>query len=454
MAVYDDLVSRASQEFGNPLPQIIWLSAKTGRGKTYAVQRFYDRLAERFGGYWLPGMTPPWPPADVASVHAQRKVVTPSAALRQSQQRPSFLWIGVPCGQPAPAGLAATVVAQVIEQVSAVIEAEPEKLKRVARAELAMKLGKDIVNKLLPYEELGTLLAIGTHFGAYRREQKPERYRERLLELLLGAVQELQRVTAVPSIVVTIDDAHLIDDDTLYLLSSLVTGARVEDSSWDDIDLGGMDDTRAFSGDDMERSRPFLNIDTMPIAPVMFVATTWPHRMNAKAFRGTPFHRWWLEAECWKMATEVPLTEGLDVPDGEKLLVAADLPEEQRTKLLGHLSENRTRIVPLVLADNMARLEQQRDGLTKRVSVDDTFIDALPSDPSYHIIERISELNDQGAAGQTASGLLSRLAQWGPRPPQQLAPAIFEARDDPWAVDTAREALGNLTERGFLVPAR
>ena len=43
------------------MPRVAVIYGETGRGKTYRVQQFYDLLASLRPGYFVPGLTPPWP---------------------------------------------------------------------------------------------------------------------------------------------------------------------------------------------------------------------------------------------------------------------------------------------------------------------------------------------------------------------------------------------------------
>lgn len=451
LSLHDSLALRTAENQGvPPLPEVVWVSAETGRGKTYAVQRFFDLLSRRSSGYWGPGLAPTWPPPDVNALHRQRKIVTPPRELGHHGQRPTFFWIGISCGELVHArgsDLASVVVGQVLAQAAALIQAEADGQRRLAGERVLDGLGKDVVEMLLPRWP-SSFLTIGRRLVQYIRERSPDTYLEGTSTQLVAVIRRLQRVTAVPGFVVVLDDAHLIDVDTLSLLSSLVTGTSVgengEPAGIETLDEGVEADPDVVGG------RRWLTFTRTPLAPVMFVATAWPHRLRA-AFADTPFHQWWSEAYSNQMTTEIELVAGIDPREAESLARPAGLPDPQVERLLRRLRGEKDEIVPLVLAEDMALLEQQRDRLTDNILVDDAFIDALPADPYHHIRDRLAALDRHEPGGSNARGLLDRLALWGPRPPLYLALAVFQVNGAPWPEVAARDSISLLEEHGLLV---
>jgi hypothetical protein len=92
-------------ESHDPIPTVLILEGRYGKGKTYAVQRLFDALAsDDPGGYWSPGLISSTAPRSEDELMASRKRIS-DPALCNPASTPSWFWIGVPCGAASSANI-------------------------------------------------------------------------------------------------------------------------------------------------------------------------------------------------------------------------------------------------------------------------------------------------------------------------------------------------------------
>jgi tetratricopeptide (TPR) repeat protein len=403
------------------------------------VQRLFDRLAARGEGLWSAGLAPSWPPRDATKLHYSRKQVTPTPG--SWGLLPQFLWVGVR-GDALATDASASVAAQVISQVHAAAAALPAERRREARSALGRllpELGLDIFEELsglsLPHAVVKRLMAVRQQFKDLLERNFRDRYLMELGRALVLALKEMRRLGWLPVCVVTLDDAHALDESLLRLLSILLGS---------DADLLGEDPDARSTANSVDKlvgepAPSFLVSGREPAVPLLFVATAWPHRV-APGDR-SPFTRWVAEARRFGYLTEVPLRD-LPPASAQALIEPLSLPGDLQDRLLTHLTSRHRSVVPLVLAESAARLEEKRDGFTGRIDVDAGFMASLPTDPEFHLRDRLRLLTP------AEQGLLTRLAIWSDRPPEVLPRLILESRGG--SDDEAPAMLATLASQLFL----
>lgn len=132
------------------LPQLVILSGETGRGKTFAVQRFFDQLTTRYPGFWEPELTPRWPPRSRREVNRDRKRVQPRLPPAEPGTEPPFYWLAVgaaPAEGAVRTDMAASFHQQVHEQFMPTL-AKAHRRKGIGAE--AVKLALDALGVLLP----------------------------------------------------------------------------------------------------------------------------------------------------------------------------------------------------------------------------------------------------------------------------------------------------------------
>lgn len=445
LAGHDALAAAIERDELLPRPEVLLLAAETGRGKTYAAQRFFDRLAERRDGLWTPHLAPRWPPADPTKLHRDRKRVVP--ATQRWGQAPQFLWVGINGDAPGTTGCA-SMVAQLASQVHAAAAALPGEQKRETEravlrllADVGLDVLEDLTHLSLPHTIAKRLVATRRKVGSIYDVPAGERHLLDLGNALVLAVGELRRLGVMPVCVVVLDDAHAVDESVLRLLSVLLRN---------DTELLGENlDATAVAAPSLdspfERRPRLVATDQEPALPTLIIATAWPHSL-AEA-DDSAFARWLGEARQCDCLTEVPISD-MRADSAEGLLQRLALPAEAHAKVMEQMVGGTEWVVPLVLAESAARLEEKRDGLTGRIDVDAAYIASLPTDPEFHLRDRLRSL------GELERGLLTRLAIWGDRPPALLPQVILTARGAADPTAKAGAAVSTLSAHLLVSSAR
>lgn len=382
------------------LPRVVVLTGETGRGKTFAIQRFFDDLCANRPGYWQPGLTPDWPPQSRRQVNRSRKQVQPLVA--DPTQAPPFFWAGV--GAPAREGAAVVdmsqiLVAQLSTQFSSAVDAIAF---RTALAGEAAKLALDILGAFVPPLGAGrTALEHTVAIGRLRRtsELNLEKQRRSVAKAFTTVGRERKR-----PLIVAIDDAQNATFELLYTVSGLIA------SSFD------------VPGGDQERDFLPSILDTALPAPLLIVCTAWDHRLNG-AF-DDPFQVWLREITelgidvTFQPCEELSWDESADLLDNW-----SSAWHDSRASLLQHLSDPADpskAINPLVLATAIGQLEESRDLFTGEVVLTPSAIEALSNIPDQHIIDRIELLREEPPNGDRWVALLTLAARYGSAVPIRL----------------------------------
>jgi hypothetical protein len=414
------------------LPHLVLLHGETGRGKSYAVQALYDELSRRQPGYWLPGLKPEWPPRSVATLREQRKRITPPDELRQAGATASFLWIGVSCSgywdaprldptadllrqlrraldETAAKALATTRrrqdwamdrIVEGIGQIEPIVGALKFALETLAQAPKALR--GDASSPTLA-EQSGLFAALASY--------------ARLADAL-----ELER----PALVVVVDDASGAPADLFGALAACV--ADPSDAVDDD-------------GPAERRLLPRV-LDQIPPLPVTFVLTAWDHTLSPTDER--PLTQWLREYEDLGLERETMGCRDIFATEANGLLDRWTLgpSAETREQIVEHVVANNShRLVnPLVLAEHVAWVEEQRDPFSGDINVTGEQISALSTSPDHHVAERIEHLR-RSEGGPSIRSLLATLCSLDLVLPWALAEELLAVTRASLSVDELRERL-------------
>lgn len=396
-------------------PKVIVLYGETGRGKTYAVQRFYDYLAASRPGSWLPGLTPVWPPTSTRQVRRDRKRIEPLPDQWDPDGAPSFYWVGVGAS-PAEGAVQvdmSTVLAQQVRNQLAGSLAHAERRKHIAGE--VLKITMDAIAALVPV--FGTAKTIAEHarqlVSLAKQEGDPRVGERRALYRAFSAASRLHD-QPVP-LVVAIDDAQSAGFETLYLASGLIaedTGAAP--------DAGG------------GRYLPPI-LDTVVPAPLLFVCTAWEHRLISGF--DDPFQAWLRELDGLGVDIEWIPCSDISIETAQQLLHEWDRESVAATteQILEHIVQptaDGAVVNPLVLAECVGQLEEERNSFTGQLVIDARSIRRLPVSPDQHIRDRLARLRDEPGGGQDAFALISIAAGYAAEFPDQLLTSLVGPLND------------------------
>jgi hypothetical protein len=406
------------------LPQLAMLLGETGRGKSYAIQTFYDRLSTQEPGYWQSGLTPSWPAESLASLRRERKLVTPPARLRRPGETMPFLWLAVGCSGYADAPRldpAADLLRQLRDLLA---EAAGEDLAAARRRRWIAGRLADGLGQLEP--TLGALKfaletlaempqALGGRAMDNRLVERTQVYEA--LGAFAGVLRAL-RLAPIP-LVVVIDDAAGASEDLLEVISSFVgepTGPNGR-----------------------QRFLPKA-LDQFPPLPIVFLISAWNHSLISEA--QTPIARWLAEYEALDLritnldCREIHRDEATRLLD--RWLLGPN--EDTRSAIVDHASSCNANglINPLVLAEHVAAIEEKRDPYSAALDVTPDFIASLSTSPEHHVQERLDALREQ-PGGPEALGLLTILAHVSITLPWGIVVALHEIQGGRTTLTDIRE---------------
>jgi hypothetical protein len=256
------------------------LYGETGRGKTFAVQRFYDKLIALRPGYWSPGLAPPWPPISVRAVRHGRKQVEAILDGAPTLESPPFFWIGAgasPTEGAFDVDMGVVIGEQIARAFSSTV-ARADRRRGVAREAVALAL--DAIGVLVP--PVGLAKTAVTHTNIVRQLATPDGdwLSERRAAIYAAYSTSARAEGKQTPMIVVLDDAPNAGFETLFLLPGLIApDAEFEPDA----------DTA-----EPERFLPSALTVTSP-GPLLIVCTAWEHRMRG-AFTD-PFQRWLQEVD-------------------------------------------------------------------------------------------------------------------------------------------------------------
>ena len=398
--------------------QIVVLRGDVGRGKTYAVQRFYDLLCERRpSSTWAPGLTPVGVPSTSSELDAQRK------GIRARRQEPvtgdtPWLWLSATC-TPSRSDFD-SAASQLAEQLDDLVQEDG--LGRAAGRAL-VETATDVVLEATQLGLIKTLYETGMR--AYRlnetrkslqpadreetaRGERAAVIEAALLRLRVGSARRPRPLIAV------LDDADLATPHSLALLSTLLmpgTGS----------DLRG----RYFPG----------GTDTRQ-GPVLVVVARWRHTDGAPAYAQDPLNVWLQEAA----ESGVPVT-AVDLPNGMPRSAAVaqvrdSFPGLRETDAELLTGQQGRAVNPLVVKMRISMVLGHMPDARALTSLDDIDLSRLPASPLDPIRDRFEALPPE------EKRLIGRLASLGQSAPLELLTG--EPRSD------AREVLRQALETGLV----
>ena len=414
------------------LPQLVMLTGETGRGKSYALQAFYDELSKQQAGYWQPGLTPAWPPDSLATLRRERKRITPPQSLRQDGEFASFLWLGVGCSGYADAPRldpAADLLRQLHRLLFDLVDTELSAVRK--RKWIAERLFEGL-GQLEP--TLGALkFALKTLAEApkvLRDDDGSVELTERkntfnALRAYAGVLAKLE-IAPTPLIVV-IDDATGATEDLLGAISSLIADPSQEGTQ----------------GEGTNRYLPEV-FDQFPPLPTVFVMSAWDHALFSLS-EATPLAHWLDEYERLQLRSETIECREFDRSAARGLLQRWPLgpKEATREKIVTHIYTNNANglVNPLVLAEHVAAVEERRDPFSGRIEASNAYIDTLSTSPDHHIEERLEELRSR-MDGEEAVVLLTMLCSISISAPWGIVDALRVACRASISLQRVQELLG------------
>jgi hypothetical protein len=430
----DVLVRSVDEVHENGLPHLALLLGETGRGKSYAIQSLYDRLCLGYPGYWKPGLTPKWPADSLAALRRQRKTVNPPDELRRAGETPGFLWLGVGCSGYADAPRL-DPTADLLRQLQRLIsESVAEHLATAKKQKWVAERVAETIGQLAPVigalksilETLGGLPGlIADDIDSYRLTE-----RKRAFEALRCYAKILEGLeVSPPPLVVVIDDATGATADLLEAASSLVFEPTEEHRA----------------GDAGNRYLPEV-LDQVPPVPVLFVFSAWDHAL----FSGvdpTPISQWLAEYETLGLHAEMVNCREIDPSEAERMLERWPFgpTEEIRQSIVWHVASNNAneRVNPLVLAEHVAAVEEQRSVPSEEIDVAEDYIKGLSTSPEHHIQERLEQLQNADG-GREALALLGMLCAISIRLPWGMVETLREACGLRTQIDRIRQLFADL----------
>jgi len=435
-AVGEDVLDRlkdalAAAESSPSIPHVVVLYGESGRGKTYWVQRFFDDLAIAKPGYWTPDLTPEWPPQLVTKVNRERKQIIPTVVSPTAE--PGFYWVGAGASPPEGAiqvEMASSISEQLAGQFGAIsnLAARQKSLKSEV-LDIALDFA---IEALAP--PVGLAKTIWQHAGkvaglAASRSglsEAPTRARRRAAH---EAFRLASRVKPAP-LIVALDDAPAATEESLYLLSGLIS-ADSGGSTFEEL----MDDSPR-----RERFLPTVWEGGLP-GPLLFLCTAWEHRLRGDY--DDAFLTWLDELANLGAVIEWIECKQFSVEVASKLLEYAhvDPDSSRRVKVLQHLratARSEASINPLVLMSAIGQINEGKHAMGHAWQLDDEAIAALPNVPEQHTQDRLAALKKASADGPKAHLILSLASHYAPQVPVKLVRLIGAHLSDGTSNDAAR----------------
>lgn len=359
--------------------QVVLLQGEIGRGKTYAVQQFYDALCDSYGhDVWQRGLTPTAVPTSTQELLLERKNVRGLKSAPISAQTP-WLWIAATCS-PRPSGFDAAA-ADLGDQLDEFVRDLGYEAAWNAASVLGSGLA-DVASDLLGISTAKTIAETVRGLARVAKSEYDSRpdVQERALRAQRSALvgKSLRRLgvdknrdgTGKPLIAV-LDDAHLAGPESLLLLSSLLMPA----------------------GDTAEESGFFPEGVAARQNPVLVVLCRWTHTDQAPAYADSPLHEWLRQAK----AAGVPVTV-VDVPNGLTRQAAGDiaathlpaLSDDDRQLVVG--ADSAPVVNPLVLKMRIGRVSGYLDDPARATSlagIDTARLPVSPLDPVRDLFEAL-----------------------------------------------------------------
>lgn len=430
----DALVRSVDEVRENGLPHLALLLGETGRGKSYAIQLLYDRLCLGYPGYWRPGLTPTWPADSLASLRRQRKTVNPPDELRREGETPGFLWLGVGCSGYADAPRL-DPTADLLRQLQRLIsESVAQHLAAAKKQKWVAERVADAIGQLAPV--IGTLKSILETLGglpglladdvdSYRLTE-----RKRAFEALRCYAKILEGLEiSPPPLVVVIDDATGATADLLETAGSLIFEPGEEPGV----------------GDAGNRYLPDV-LDQVPPLPVLFVFSAWGHALFS-GVESTPISQWLAEYEALGLHAETVDCREIDPSEAERMLERWPFgpTDGVRHSIVRHVASNNANglVNPLVLAEHVAAIEEQRSVPSEEINVGEDYIQGLSTSPEHHIQERLEQLRDADG-GREALVLLGMLCAISIRLPWGMVDTLREACGLKTQIDRIRQLFAEL----------
>ena len=246
------LVDRLEAEFAvvrsEAMTRVVVVRAPPGWGKTFAVQRFYERLARDYQGG-----QPYWP--ETLAEHSgltARKITHPENVEHRAEVTPRWLWWGVTC-QLTDGGRSLQVLRAHEQQIQLHAEAIVRQLsERTGNQRDALELASSLLSLMPVPDVIGAAMGVSDlSRKLYRmtaeRVQRRRRSLESVRQIRLGDVDHqsvaewadaLRRVLS-PSLplVLFLEDAHAMDPSTVELivrLAQLSVPALIIATTWPD----------------------------------------------------------------------------------------------------------------------------------------------------------------------------------------------------------------------------
>lgn len=395
---------------------IVVIHGEIGRGKTYAIQEFYDSLCERqdSGSPWQAGLVPTAVASTTQLLLKQRKHVRGITSRAAGRSTPWY-WMATTCafGFSDFDAAAADLSRQLDEFVDGLGDEPVTEVAKVL-ADGATDVATDMLHistlKTIYDTVVGVSRVLLNEFES-RPGTRQSTLRAHRAKLIQGALRRLRvedSVAAKP-LVVVLDDAHLSDDESLRLLSSILMPGSSTSSSGDYFPRGV----------------------AVRQSPILVVVASWPHRENAPAYAQSPFNTWLDSARRVGVpVTDVTVARGMSRRDALELsareLSARDLAltEEEREIVVG---PSKGGVVnPLVVTMRIGAVARHLDASAGRTRLDEIDITRLPLSP----LDPVRDLFE--ALPVSEKRLIAALASFGVSAPWPLL------RDEPGAaVETA-----------------
>jgi hypothetical protein len=439
-----DLLLRAVDEARETkLPQLAALHGETGRGKSYAVQALYDRLATQHPGYWQPGLTPVWPAESLSSLRRQRKNVTPPEELRRPGETASFLWLGVGCSGYADAPRV-DPTADLLRQLRRLLsELSDQEIAAARRRKWAAERVIEGIGQLEPLlGNLKYLLETALEASSVLAGQVPSpglKERTQVFEALRAYSQVLEALGIAPTpLIVVVDDASGATSDLFQAISSFVAEPGENPGNGQNLYLPEV-------------------LDEFPPLPIVFVVTVWDHTLT-EAQSPTPLARWLSEYEALELQAETIDCREIHRDEANRLLDKWPYgpDEEIRMAIVEHVASNNARglVNPLVLAEHVASVEEKRNPFSQAIEVDESFIETLTTSPEHHVIERLDRLRETEDGGPEVFALLRLLCSLSITLPWGIVESLAETPGVGVSSERIREIFvdAGIGSEGALVP--
>jgi len=318
---------------------VVLLEGETGRGKTFAIQGFYEVLCERSDGYWDPGLIPTRLAPTVDQLLRERKVVRGRQTRRLNENVP-WLWFGT-CAQSNP--LTDWPSLDIADQLDTAVS---DFGYNATTAQLVVlgELGLDVAAAAVQADTVKAVFTAAAKsariFAKEVQSWDGPREREASWVRALAVERALQRLGAtrgvanggIPTVIV-LDDAHLAQEATLDAISAaLVPG------------VGASSDTH------------YIPLGVAPRqSPIMVLVAGRPHNYQSPEGRLSPFARWLNEVEDLGIPLKrVALPPGLEAAEAVRLAREVFPQASQaRVEALIQPAETGQRVNPLVLVSRL-----------------------------------------------------------------------------------------------------